>query len=106
MVLKEVHETELFKHISKYLSSVNYEDSLAYAAAKACCQGAEILSGTSSKEFCCRETCVKCVKGMYTLLILSITRVSNILRPSYEVFIIAPRSWRGRRHGGDWSCGA
>ncbi|CAH8323214.1 unnamed protein product [Eruca vesicaria subsp. sativa] len=63
VVLKEVHETELFKHISKFLSSVGYEDSLTYTAAKACCQGAEILSGCSSKEFCCRETCVTCVKG-------------------------------------------
>ncbi|CAH2046524.1 unnamed protein product, partial [Thlaspi arvense] len=63
VVLKEVHETELFKHISKFLSSVGYEDSMTYAAAKACCQGAEILSGCSSKEFCCRETCVTCVKG-------------------------------------------
>lgn len=64
LVLKEVHETELFKHINKFLSSVGYEDSLTYAAAKACCQGAEILSGSPSKEFCCRETCVKCIKGM------------------------------------------
>jgi len=64
LVLKEVHETELFKHINKFLSTVGYEDSLTYAAAKACCQGAEILSGSPSKEFCCRETCVKCIKGM------------------------------------------
>ncbi|CAN7124302.1 unnamed protein product [Brassica rapa subsp. narinosa] len=62
VVLKEVHETELFKHISKFLSSVGYEDSMTFAAAKACCQGAEILSGCSSIEFCCRE--VKCVNGM------------------------------------------
>ncbi|KAH0939217.1 hypothetical protein HID58_006678 [Brassica napus] len=61
VVLKEVHETELFKHISKFLSSVGYEDSMTFAAAKACCQGAEILSGCSSIEFCCRE--VKCVNG-------------------------------------------
>nr|VDD24972.1 unnamed protein product [Brassica oleracea] len=61
LVLKEVHETELFKHISKFLSSVGYEDSMTFAAAKACCQGAEILSGCSSIEFCCRE--VKCFNG-------------------------------------------
>ncbi|CDY36968.1 BnaC09g17840D [Brassica napus] len=63
VVLKEVHETELFKHISKFFSSMDYEDILTYSAAKACCQGAEILSGCSSKGFCCQETCVKCVKG-------------------------------------------
>ncbi|XP_033137159.1 glutathione gamma-glutamylcysteinyltransferase 1-like isoform X2 [Brassica rapa] len=63
VVLKEVHETELFKHISKFFSSMDYEDILTYSAAKACCQGAEILSGCSTKEFCCQETCVKCVKG-------------------------------------------
>ncbi|KAF2576413.1 hypothetical protein F2Q70_00001990 [Brassica cretica] len=42
---------------------MDYEDILTYSAAKACCQGAEILSGCSSKGFCCQETCVKCVKG-------------------------------------------
>ncbi|KAJ0252596.1 Glutathione gamma-glutamylcysteinyltransferase 1 [Hirschfeldia incana] len=63
VVLKEVHETELFKHINNFFSSVDYEDSLTYSAAKACCQGAEILSGCSSKDICCRETCVKCVEG-------------------------------------------
>ncbi|XP_010522567.1 PREDICTED: glutathione gamma-glutamylcysteinyltransferase 1 [Tarenaya hassleriana] len=62
-VLKQVHECELFKHVNKFLPSVGYEDNLPYVAAKVCCQGAEVLSGNMSKEFCCRETCVKCIKG-------------------------------------------
>ncbi|XP_010542900.1 PREDICTED: glutathione gamma-glutamylcysteinyltransferase 1-like [Tarenaya hassleriana] len=62
-VLKQVLESELFKHVSKFLSSVEYEDNLHHVAAKVCCQGAEVLLGNLSKELCCRETCVKCVKG-------------------------------------------
>ncbi|CAN8267637.1 unnamed protein product [Cochlearia groenlandica] len=61
--LTQVHETELFGHVSKFLTSVGYGDYLSYAAAKACCQGAEILNGNSSNEFYCRETSVKCIKG-------------------------------------------
>ena len=105
MVLKEVHETELFKHISKFLSTVGYEDSLTYAAAKACCQGAEILSGCSSKEFCCRETCVTCVKGMSLMLSL-ILRLNVNFVLTVKTCFPSSRSWRGRRHSGDWSCGA
>ncbi|KAG2302326.1 hypothetical protein Bca52824_030977 [Brassica carinata] len=63
MVLKEVRETELFKYISKFFSSVGYEVNLTYLAAKACCQGAGILSGCSSKEYYCHEICLKCAKG-------------------------------------------
>ncbi|ESQ44598.1 hypothetical protein EUTSA_v10003193mg [Eutrema salsugineum] len=61
--LTQVHETELFEHVCKFLTSVGYVDNLSYAAAKACCQGAEILSGSSSNELYCRETSVKCIKG-------------------------------------------
>ncbi|CAA7050297.1 unnamed protein product [Microthlaspi erraticum] len=52
-LLKQVHETQLFKHVDKFLSAVGYEDN----------QGAQILSGTELDEMCCHETCVKCIKG-------------------------------------------
>ncbi|WZZ13837.1 hypothetical protein YC2023_106926 [Brassica napus] len=61
--LTQVHETELFEHVSKFLTSVGYEENLSYAAATACCQGAKVLSGCSSNEYYCRETSVKCIKG-------------------------------------------
>lgn len=51
-----MHETELFKHVDKFLSSVGYEDNLPYVA-----------SEIESDESCCRETCVKCIKGMFVL---------------------------------------
>ncbi|CAA7014074.1 unnamed protein product [Microthlaspi erraticum] len=62
-LLKQVHETQLFKHIDKFLSVVGYQDNLPYAAAKAVSQGAQILWGTELDELCCHETCVKCIKG-------------------------------------------
>lgn len=62
-----MQETELFKHVDKFLSSVGYEDNLPYVAAKAFSQGAQILSGTELDELCCHETCVKCIKGMLVL---------------------------------------
>lgn len=113
MVLKEVHETELFKHISKFFSSMDYEDILTYSAAKACCQGAEILSGCSSKGFCCQETCVNCVKGMLLLVSFPLRKRSSLtgLEPEVKLLMFInlfshSRFWRGRRNGGDWSCGA
>jgi glutathione gamma-glutamylcysteinyltransferase len=65
-LLKQVQETKLFKHVDKFLSSV-YEDNLPYVAAKVYCDGDEILSGYESDESCCKETCVKCIKGMFVL---------------------------------------
>ncbi|CAF1731184.1 unnamed protein product [Brassica napus] len=61
--LTQVHETELYEHVSKFLTSVGYEENLSFAAATACCQGAKVLSGCSSNEYYCRETSVKCIKG-------------------------------------------
>ncbi|WZZ19574.1 hypothetical protein YC2023_112663 [Brassica napus] len=63
-LLKQVQETELFKHVEKFLFSVGYEDNKAYVLAKAGSQGSEILSETESDESCCPETCVKCIKGV------------------------------------------
>lgn len=73
-VLKQVQETGLFKHVAEFLSSANSccrsmpilspEDDLPRIAAHICCQGAEILAGkfSSSGGYCCRETCVRCLK--------------------------------------------
>ncbi|XP_019094962.1 PREDICTED: glutathione gamma-glutamylcysteinyltransferase 2-like, partial [Camelina sativa] len=63
-LLKQVQETKLFKHVDKFLSSVNYEDNLPYVSVKVYSEGGEILSGNESDESCCEETCVKCIKGL------------------------------------------
>ncbi|KAL5711926.1 glutathione gamma-glutamylcysteinyltransferase [Ranunculus cassubicifolius] len=74
-VLKQVRETALYKHVKEWMSSANPccrgisslsdKDTLPEIAARVCCQGAEMLTGNlgSSHGFCCRETCVKCVKA-------------------------------------------
>lgn len=73
--MKEVHETELYKCVTEWLSSpssccrkvssLHDKDSLPEIAASVCCQGAELLTGMhgTARGFCCRATCVKCLKG-------------------------------------------
>lgn len=73
--MNQVHEINLFQHVSKYLSSANsccskipfsgHKDNLPDIAASVCCQGAEFLAGKylSPNGFCCRETCVKCFQA-------------------------------------------
>ncbi|XVE77951.1 hypothetical protein DITRI_Ditri13aG0105400 [Diplodiscus trichospermus] len=74
-VLKQIRETDLFKHVTRYLefeSSLCYnmapfcrKDRLADIAANVCCQGAELLTGKirSSNGFCCKATNVKLLKA-------------------------------------------
>ncbi|KAL1313469.1 hypothetical protein HN51_040037 [Arachis hypogaea] len=72
-VLKQVQETGLFKHVIRFMStscSIHSPtsgdgDTLPDIAANVCCQGAEILGGkiSSSAEYCCHETCLKCCKA-------------------------------------------
>lgn len=74
-VMKQVQETGLFKHVAAILSSTNSccknlrpssdQDEFSSIAASICCQAAEILAGKSgsSDKYCCRETCVKCLKS-------------------------------------------
>ena len=78
-LLKQVQETELFKHVEKFLFSVGYEDNQAYVLAKAGSQGSEILSETESDESCCPETCVKCIKGMFVLELVIYTNLIKSL---------------------------
>ncbi|KAL8139159.1 hypothetical protein V2J09_005160 [Rumex salicifolius] len=73
-ILKQVRETHLYKHVSKYLYSVEkccrekpglgIEHNLTDIAGSICCQGAELYSGKSgwSGRFCCLETCVNSLK--------------------------------------------
>ncbi|KAK6259933.1 hypothetical protein SCA6_014407 [Theobroma cacao] len=73
-VLKQIRETELFRHVTRYLAfesslcnnvaSLGYEDRLADIAANVCCQGAELLMGKirSSNGLCCKGTNVKLIK--------------------------------------------
>lgn len=73
-VLKQIRETELFRHVTRYLAfesslcnnvaSLGYEDRLADIAANVCCQGAELLTGKigSSNGLCCKGTNVKLIK--------------------------------------------
>ncbi|ESQ36535.1 hypothetical protein EUTSA_v10007644mg [Eutrema salsugineum] len=83
-LLKQVQETELFKHVDKFLFSVGYEDNLPYVAAKA--------SSQESDESCCRETCVKCIKGLGD---------ENVTCPSgndvFTALLLAlpPQTWSG-----------
>lgn len=73
-VLRQVQDTELYKNVAAFVSSTSsccrsksnlgHEDKLPDIAARVCCQGAEILAGkySSSSQYCCKETCVKCFK--------------------------------------------
>lgn len=63
-LLKQVQDTEVFKHVDKFLFSVEYEENQPYVLAKAGSQGSEVLSETESDESCCSENCVKCIKGV------------------------------------------
>ncbi|KAL5561957.1 hypothetical protein UlMin_031704 [Ulmus minor] len=74
-VLKLVRETELFKYVSRWLtseSSICKEiessgdiNTLPEIAAKVCCQGAQVFSGNlcSTDKLCCQGTNVKSVIG-------------------------------------------
>ncbi|KAF3436122.1 hypothetical protein FNV43_RR23214 [Rhamnella rubrinervis] len=73
-VLKLVRDTELFKHVSKWLASCLCEDTKSFGdentlpeiAANVCCQGAQVLAGNHGSVndvCCCRQTNVKVLKG-------------------------------------------
>ncbi|XP_068654853.1 glutathione gamma-glutamylcysteinyltransferase 1 isoform X2 [Aristolochia californica] len=73
-ILQLVHETQLFKCVTEWLSLASFccrnassfckKENLSDIGANVCCQGAEIFAqrvGASGK-YCCRETCVQCLK--------------------------------------------
>lgn len=74
-MLKLVRDTELFKHVSKWLASCVCEDAKSFSddntlpeiAANVCCQGAQVLAGNhgsmNDKCLCCRKTSVNLLKG-------------------------------------------
>lgn len=75
-MLKQVKETNLYKHITDILSSekstcsiktnLSQVDSLPNIAASVCCQGAGLFAGKASMSdrFCCQETCVRCYRAI------------------------------------------
>ncbi|KAJ0015046.1 hypothetical protein Pint_20195 [Pistacia integerrima] len=74
-VLKQIKETELFKHVTKWLASEislckvvaswDYKETFPEIGANICCQGAELLTGklSLSDGTCCNETNVAFLKS-------------------------------------------
>lgn len=75
-MLKQVKETNLYKHVTDILSSgksicsikanLSQVDNLPNIAASVCCQGAGLLAGKTSisDRFFCQETCVRCYRAI------------------------------------------
>lgn len=100
-----MQETGLFKHVAAFLSSadscrrnlppLSHQDDFPDIAARVCCQGAEILAGRSGSldEYCCQETCIKCLKanGDKPVTVVSGTVVNG--RSEQGVDVLVPSSW-------------
>lgn len=71
-ILKQIQETELFRHVTRWLASENSfckditslgdKNGLPEIAARYCCQGAELLTWKPSG-ICCRKTNIKLLKA-------------------------------------------
>lgn len=99
--MKQVQETGLFRHVAAFLSSANsccrnlpplgFEDNLPNIAATVCCQGAEIWAGKygSLNGYCCRETCVKCLKanGDKAVTVVSGTVVNGKCEQGVDILV-------------------
>nr|XP_023920093.1 glutathione gamma-glutamylcysteinyltransferase 1-like isoform X1 [Quercus suber]POF25188.1 glutathione gamma-glutamylcysteinyltransferase 1 [Quercus suber] len=100
-ILKQVQETGLFRQVAAFLSSANsccrnlpplgFEDNLPNIAATVCCQGAEIWAGKygSLNGYCCRETCVKCLKanGDKAVTVVSGTVVNGKCQQGVDILV-------------------
>lgn len=90
-VLKQVHETGIYTHVTEFLLSeqqtcgnaknASLGNKLPEVAAKVCCQGAGFLSGMpgSTNRLCCRQTCVRCIQssGEKSVTVISGTVVNG-----------------------------
>ncbi|KAK6937747.1 Phytochelatin synthase, N-terminal catalytic domain [Dillenia turbinata] len=100
-ILKQVQETGLYKHVTEILSSNSscfrntsahaHKDKLPEIAASVCCQGAQLLAGTSgsSAQFCCRETCMEYIKanGDKPIAVVSSTVVDGTNEQGVDVLV-------------------
>ncbi|XP_059432164.1 glutathione gamma-glutamylcysteinyltransferase 1-like [Corylus avellana] len=108
-VLKQVQETGLFKHVAAFLSSANsccqnlaplsHQDDFPDIAARVCCQGAKMLAGRSgsSDEYCCQETCIKCLKanGDKPVTVFSGTVINGKSEQGVDVLVPSSRTKPG-----------
>ncbi|XP_031483519.1 glutathione gamma-glutamylcysteinyltransferase 1-like [Nymphaea colorata] len=84
MVIKQIHETEMFACVQEWLSSespccrkalsiLGCNNNLPQVAACVCCQGAELLTGWlgPANAFCCKESCVRSLNGEDSSTVIS-----------------------------------
>ncbi|CAN0885857.1 Glutathione gamma-glutamylcysteinyltransferase 1 [Linum grandiflorum] len=98
-VLKQVRDSDLFKHVASLLSlatsccrnmpTKGKDNDLSDIAAKLCCQGAEILAGKSLEGCCCMETYITCLKenGDKPITVVSATIVNGGSQQGLEVLV-------------------
>ncbi|PSR89786.1 Glutathione gamma-glutamylcysteinyltransferase [Actinidia chinensis var. chinensis] len=100
-VLKQVQETELFAHVTRWLASeslyckdimsVSDNNTLQEIAGKVCCQGAELFSGKTgfSDAICCKQANVELLKsnGEKTVKVVSGTVITDGYEQRVDVLV-------------------